>query len=309
MNDSMERLKVSVEALNEALKTKYTNYFHMSDEVFRRDVLSEIGTLSRLQKLDEASLSSLGELVGVDGSVVKVGGLYPHYVELYRGLAKSTYNQAVTVNDIYTPILERDTEERNRDRMLAKVELDAAIEFLSTYSPRIVMMDGGLIRYNIFDSVHFKRLVNLCREKDVILMGVIKDIKTDLISSTLGLSHGYDRELLHGRLQRGEVLYIDNDISRKYKEADLVSAFLRTGVDSMCIGLDLMAEYEDRLPMMANLVYTLTPEHSRGVPLWLDIVDSEVKLTEAMVRSVLETYLDRDIYRRFFISERDGRTR
>ena len=47
---------------------------------------------------------------------------------------------------------------------------------------------------------------------------------------------------------------------------------------------------------------------SRGVPLWLDIVDKDVKITDEILTTLLEEYLDRDVYERFFISERDKRS-
>jgi len=58
---------------------------------------------------------------------------------------------------------------------------------------------------------------------------------------------------------------------------------------------------------MAKLIVTLTPENSRGVPLFLDIVDKEVKITDDLIEALLERYLDRDIYERLFVSERDKR--
>jgi len=59
---------------------------------------------------------------------------------------------------------------------------------------------------------------------------------------------------------------------------------------------------------MARLVFTLTPKYSRGVPLWLDIIDNEVKIPDQMIRGILESYLDRRIFEMLFVSERDKRT-
>jgi len=59
---------------------------------------------------------------------------------------------------------------------------------------------------------------------------------------------------------------------------------------------------------MARLVFTLTPQSSRGVPLWMDIIDSEVKIPDQMIKGFLESYLDRRIFEMLFISERDKRT-
>jgi hypothetical protein len=75
----------------------------------------------------------------------------------------------------------------------------------------------------------------------------------------------------------------------------------------MVIGLDIIESQRDRLTEMARLVLTLTPQNSRGVPLWIDIVDREVKISDQMMKGMLERYLDRGVYERFFVSERDKR--
>jgi hypothetical protein len=75
----------------------------------------------------------------------------------------------------------------------------------------------------------------------------------------------------------------------------------------MVIGLDIIESQRDRLTEMARLVLTLTPQNSRGVPLLIDIVDKEVKISDQMMRGMLERYLDRGVYERFFVSERDKR--
>lgn len=71
--------------------------------------------------------------------------------------------------------------------------------------------------------------------------------------------------------------------------------------------MDILDTQREYLEEMARLVFTLTPENSRGVPLWLDIVDKEVKISDDILRALMELYMDRGIYERFFISERDKR--
>ncbi|SUB74310.1 DNA double-strand break repair nuclease NurA [Peptoniphilus indolicus] len=307
---NIDEMKAQVQELNRQLKEKYNEFFSMDNEVFRRDILSKVGQIKKMTKLDTNFLNELGVLVGVDGSVMKVGGADPHYVEIYQALAKPTKGEDIYSTKICTPIMytSEDKESLKREVFLSGVEMEVAIKSVKELNPSIIMMDGGLIRYKINDSKKFEELVEVCIENDVILMGVIKDLKTDVISRAIGKNAYYDRELIYGRLNRGELLIINDECNKKFEEANLVSAFLRCSLDSMIIGLDILKEYRDELEMAANLVYTLTPEHSRGVPLWLDIVDSEVKITDALVRTLLEEYMDRGIYRRFFVSERDGRT-
>ena len=83
---------------------------------------------------------------------------------------------------------------------------------------------------------------------------------------------------------------------------------MRTSKFPGAVGLDILDTQERYLEEIASLVYTLTPMSSRGVPLWLDIVDKDVKITDEILTTLLEEYLDRDVYERFFISERDKRT-
>ena len=72
--------------------------------------------------------------------------------------------------------------------------------------------------------------------------------------------------------------------------------------------MDILDSQREYLEEMARLVLTLTPEDGRGVPLWIDIVDREVRITDQLIRGLLESYLDREILEKLFISERDKRT-
>lgn len=305
---NIEAMRAQVQELNRQLKNKYEEFFSMDNFTFRQEVLNKIGTISSLKKLSPSEMNEIGGLVGVDGSVMKVGGAEPHYVEIYQALAKPTNGEPYYTSQIYSPIIDKNgSEVIKREVMLAQIEMDAAMYAAENDMSKILMMDGGLIRYKINDSKKFQELVDICLEKNIILMGVIKDLKTDIISRAMGKSSFYDRELIYGRLDKGELLVINDEYNKKFDDAKLISAFLRCSIDSMIIGLDILEEYRKDLQLLANLVFTITPEHSRGVPLWLDIVDAEVKITDQMVRSVLEEHMDRDIYRRFFMSERDGR--
>jgi hypothetical protein len=97
------------------------------------------------------------------------------------------------------------------------------------------------------------------------------------------------------------------EFANKKESQGYASVFLRSSLQPSVIGMDIIDSQREHLEEMANLVFTLTPENSRGVPLWLDIVDQEVKLTDQMTKSLLETHMDREIYQRFFLSERAKR--
>jgi len=62
--------------------------------------------------------------------------------------------------------------------------------------------------------------------------------------------------------------------------------------------LDLAGSYIDYL-------YTLSPADGRGIPIWLDLVDREVRLTDVELEAYTEL-LDPQV-RRVFHSKRDAR--
>lgn len=313
MNNFLE-IENDIKELNANLKKKYDFFFKTNKLDFRENILAKIGEISRLKKLNEKELRDFGIVVGVDGSVNKVGGDFPHYIELYRALAKPTKGEDIYLNRYYSPLTD-DTalavEQSKRRQLLAGIEVDVAIDAIKKANPRMLMMDGGLIRYKIDYKEGFEKLVELCEEKNIILIGVLKELKTNVISRALEKDESvYDRELLYGKLNIGDFILIEDAFNKKSgeNEGELSSGFLRTSNSAMAIGIDILSSQKSYIKDAANLVYTLTPYNSRGVPLWLDIVDREVRITDKFMESMLEEYMDRDIYERFFITERDRRS-
>lgn len=320
-------LKTKISEINELLSQKYKKVLQKDRGEIRDFIEKNVGQIKKMEKLDQKNLRDIhdkGGIVGVDGSNNRIGGAYPHYIELFQGLAKSTAkkDEPVFKTDIYTPLIS-DHEgnlleegdkimEEKKDKRLAKIEIEAALGSISL-KPHGIMMDGGLIRYNIYAGDRWQDLRDMCEEKDITLFGVIKDIKTSIIGEKLlGADSDlkeviYDRELLFGILDYGEMILIRDDANRKEPQG-YASVFLRSSLQPSVVGMDIIDSQRDRLEDMANLVFTLTPENSRGVPLWLDIVDKEVKISDDMMKGLLETYLDRGIYERLFISEREKRS-
>lgn len=324
-----KELKNKVKYINEILGDKYKNLLSMDKDFFRNFLKENIGPIRKLEKLTKEELifcSSKGGIIGVDGSSNKIGGAYPHFLEIYQGLAKSTIykDKPIYKADFYTPLYEErekpileDTKEEEvsiRKEKLSTIEIEAALEGIEELNPYAVIMDGSLIRYNIESYDRWIELRNKCEEKGIILVGVIKDIKTSLIGEALRKDKSlgieelfYDRELLYGKLQYGEAIPVYKDMTKKTEEG-FSTLFMRSSNAPTVIGMDILDSQRDHLEEMARLVLTLTPEDSRGVPLWIDIVDSEVKIPDKMIRGLLESYLDREILEMFFISERDKRT-
>ena len=321
-------LKDKVQNLNIVLTEKYKDILSLKKSDLRRFISENVGQIKEMKKLDKELLldyEKAGGIVGVDGSNNKIGGAYPHFVEVYQALAKSTLikEEPIFLTDLYSPLYTEEIEnplenseriiEEKRNIKLSTLEVEAAIESVKKYKPYAILMDGGLIRYNIYAYDKWLELRSLCEDEGIILVGVIKDIKTCIIGDTMRERDKnfkqvfYDRELLFGQLDYGEMITIYDEVNKKGNQG-YSSVFLRSSLQPSVVGMDIIDSQRSHLEEMANLVFTLTPENSRGVPLWLDIVDKEVKISDDIMRALMERYLDRDVYERFFVSERDKRS-
>lgn len=305
----LESLRNEIKSVGKILEDRYRKIFSQDRDEFRKKLLEHTGEIVELPKLDEKKIVKFKNLVGIDGSYNKSGGNFPHYIELYRALGLRFDKESVVVNEIFTPLLQNTLEEENNmKKRLAEIELNCAIESIMKLNPKYIMMDGGLIRYNLDAKDKFEELLEIVDEKDIVLFGVVKDVKTDYIRRSFDWDEFYyDRELMFGILQKGEALLINNSVNKKFSYS-LSSAFLRSSTYPGVIGIDVYNRNKTELFDIASLIYTLTPENSRGVPYFLDIVDSEVKITNIMMESLLKDNLDRGYYERFFVSERDKRS-
>ena len=320
-------LKEKIVNLNNSMEERYREVLSIDKLFLRRFIEEYIGKITSLKKLDNKYLAlyeAKGGIVGVDGSTNRMGGAYPHFVDIFQGLAKSTIinNKAIFKSDLYTPlfsekennILAEDEKEiaEQRNKLLANIEVEVALEAVRKYKPYAILMDGSLIRYNIYSYDSWINLRDECENQGVLLVGVIKDIKTSIIGDKLKEVYSninvevYDRELLFGQLQYGEMIIINDEVNKKNKEG-YSSIFMRSSLQPTVIGMDIIDSQKEYLEEMGRLVFTLTPENSRGVPLWLDIVDKEVQISDAIMKGLMERYMNRDLYERFFVSERAKR--
>ncbi|RKD28842.1 DNA double-strand break repair nuclease NurA [Thermohalobacter berrensis] len=337
MLNTSNELKDKLIKLNRILNENY-KLISKIDNINIKDFVSknigEIKSLCRIKSNELECFSKEGGILGVDGSKNRMGGAYPHFVEVFQGLAKSSIYQdnPIYKADFYTPLnlktekeiiekIDKENPAKNeidsfiRNYKLSSIEVEVAIEGANKLNPYVIMMDGSLIRYKIECTDKWNELKSLCEEKGIILIGVIKDIKTNIIGTSLiekdilppNIDNLYDKELLYGLLEYGEMITINKENTKKYNEG-LRSCFMRTSKDPSVVGMDILKSQEKYMKEMADLVFTLTPYTSRGVPLWLDIVDSEVKISDKMMKGLLEKYLDREILEKFFISERSKRT-
>mgnify|MGYP003767415883 CR=1 FL=1 len=324
-----EGLKDKISYLNKVLLDKYKDLLSLDRTSFRNFIGENIGSIKKLEKLTKEQLSQYakkGGILGVDGSNNRMGGAYPHFVEIYQGLAKSTIHKDKPIykTDFFTPLYtekensllenQMEAQESIRQRKLSTIEVEAALEGIHKLNPYAVIMDGSLIRYDIECFDRWMELRKECESRGIILIGVIKDIKTSIIGDllrkdkSLGIKECFhDRELLYGLLEYGEIIPIHADVTKKTEEG-FSSLFMRSSQAPTVIGMDILDSQKNHLEEMARLVLSLTPEDGRGVPLWIDMVDSEVKIPDQMIRGLLESYLNRDILEMLFICERDKRT-
>lgn len=311
---NLQDLEGQLREVNKNLKNKYDFIFSLDNDTFRKELTENVGRLIEMEKFPKDKLSKYRRTVGVDGSNNRSGGAFPHFIEIFQGLAKSTDGNEVYKNKVYTPTLNDIYEDKNlSQKYLATIEIETALEYINKYDFDYLMMDGGFIRYKINCLDLFTELRETCEAKNIILFGVIKDLKTNVIARSLEIDESiYDREILFNRLKTGEAVLIRNEINKKFIKDGLgegfSSAFMRTSKFPGAVGLDILDTQEKYLEEISKLIYTLTPMSSRGVPLWLDIVDKDVKITDEILTTLLEEYLDRDVYERFFISERDKRS-
>ncbi|KXB71730.1 DNA double-strand break repair nuclease NurA [Peptoniphilus sp. DNF00840] len=311
---NLQDLEGQLREVNKSLKDKYNFIFSLDNDAFRKEITENVGRLIKMEKFPKEKLSKYKRTVGVDGSNNRSGGAFPHFIEIFQGLAKSTDGNEIYKNKVYTPTLNDIYEDKNlSQKYLATIEIETALEYIDKYDFDYLMMDGGFIRYKINCLNLFTELRETCEAKNIILFGVIKDLKTNVIARSLEIDESiYDREILFNRLKTGEAVLIRNEINKKFIKDGLgegfSSAFMRTSKFPGAVGLDILDTQERYLEEISSLIYTLTPMSSRGVPLWLDIVDRDVKITDEILTTLLEEYLDRDVYERFFISERDKRS-
>ena len=192
---------------------------------------------------------------------------------------------------------------------MADLEVQAARQSIRKWQPSLIMMDGSLSRYQFQAEESWQQLVKLALQENVLLVGVIEEIGTRKISENLKeelpskMENMYDRELLFGLLGEKEVMEIkDIGLTHGFKKS-----FFRSARDPGVIGLDMLKEQQTQLDFVAQVVYALTPQDGRGIPLWLDIVDNEVRISNQMLDAMVENYIDPDLKQKLFHSKRSDR--
>ena len=311
-----EKLINDFKNTNIKLRQQFTQIKKVQKEEIRTNLKIQI--MKKMSKKELKWVFDKGNIIGVDGSKNKIGNLYPHYLMAIQALAKSMNNSCEPIYEstVYTPITEnidsKEAEEKEK-RIMATLEVVVAIKSIDEHKPSLIMMDGSLMSYKIRCLEEWQKLKKLCLDKDICLVGVIEEIKTKEMASYLiekGMDvsiDAFDKEVLFGILEEGEYINISAKKSNKDKE-NLGTCFLRTSKDPNVIGLDYLEEQKDTVTNVCNLVYSLTPTDSRGIPIWLDIVDQEVKISDNMIKILVDTYIDNDLNKMFLSPKREHRS-
>ncbi|WP_353893327.1 DNA double-strand break repair nuclease NurA [Proteinivorax hydrogeniformans] len=256
-------------------------------------------------------------LMGVDGSFNSYGANYPHQIFVFRALAKTTKGYEHVVSDVLYPMdsevraqITKISSEKNisqNDAMaklikvkLASMEVQAALGGLEKTKPDVIFMDGSLIRYKIEDADGWGELQAKCLSNDIKLGGVIEEIGTNTLSRKIDLE-GYDRETLFNLFELYEQLTF-----HQIKEG-LSTVFYRPSKDPHPVAMDCLTNQKEGIDELIGLASSLTPKRGRGIPVWLDIVDNEVRVTNKAINALIENHLDEKVKRVFLSPKRDKR--
>jgi hypothetical protein len=282
----------------------------------RRQQAEQKGVFAPLSGLSGKEISSFFQgrpLVGVDGSLATYGASYPYVVTFFRALAHTTSsgssNERIWVQKIFSPLLpryqekmeERISKGQNPDEAmahlrwetLATLEAKAALQVLES-RPRLVVFDGGFARLKMHAPQIWNELKVTALEQEVLLLGVTEEIATCSLAQTL-IAEGEqglpglmgDREILFGLLQPGETYRLHEGDSGE--QGRLYARFAR---HPQVVAVDYLRDQESVFEPALNFLYSITPSHGRGFPLWLDVVDAEVRLSREEVEAMIATCLD-----------------
>ena len=110
---NLQDLEGQLREVNKNLKDKYDFIFSLDNDTFRKELTENVGRLIEMEKFPKDKLSKYRRTVGVDGSNNRSGGAFPHFIEIFQGLAKSTDGNEVYKNKVYTPTLNDIYEDKN----------------------------------------------------------------------------------------------------------------------------------------------------------------------------------------------------
>lgn len=311
-----EELKRRLKEANRELRRVYPSDVFEPKHI--REQLQRMGRFTSLDKWTGQEMEAWmgdGSLVGVDGSVNSTPGTHPHTLSVFQALAKGTRGEEVWDADLYTPLLDEEEgsaegelarEAKHRGRLLAGLEVGVAREAIRRWRPRVIMMDGSLLHFRIDHQEAWEALAQEAQAANVLLIGVSEEIGTRSLARRLFSDQTAcaDREVLFGVLKPGEV-YLSEALNPS--GSALWKAVLCSSKNPQPVGVDGLLSQQEQQENLLQLVHTLTPVQGRGIPLWLDIVDREVRVTDPLVTALVEQYIDPDLRHRLLVPKRKDR--
>lgn len=276
----------------------------LKNEVTKEKLLT-LGEFYMSRHLTDEEMNSFlpKGIAAVDGSNNSYGGADPNIIHFLRAcyIPDMKCDRVEEVR-ILSPLVDVEVSPKSE---LSKLELIAAMKGLEKYDSKALLMDGGLIRYILDAEDEYNELLELVKERDTLFMGVIEDMKSRSISKALDVD-GFDRELLFGKLAPGEAFFLHDELNLK-KESSISTIYLRPGNDPMAISIDFPNFLGDKRELITNLVRTLTPDMSRGIPFILDIVDKYAKVTDKDMQYFIKKYISEDVKRLYLDEARQKR--
>lgn len=276
----------------------------LKNEVTKEKLLA-LGEFYMSRHLTDEEMNSFlpKGIAAVDGSNNSYGGADPNIIHFLRACyIPDMKRDRVEEVRILSPLVDVEVSPKSE---LSKLELIAAMKGLEKYDSKALLMDGGLIRYILDAEDEYNELLELVKERDTLFMGVIEDMKSRSISKALDVD-GFDRELLFGKLAPGEAFFLHDELNLK-KESSISTIYLRPGNDPMAISIDFPNFLGDKRELITNLVRTLTPDMSRGIPFILDIVDKYAKVTDKDMQYFIKKYISEDVKRLYLDEARQKR--
>lgn len=276
----------------------------LKNEVTKEKLLT-LGEFYMSRHLTDEEMNSFlpKGIAAVDGSNNSYGGADPNIIHFLRACyIPDMKRDRVEEVRILSPLVDVEVSPKSE---LSKLELIVAMKGLEKYDSKALLMDGGLIRYILDAEDEYNELLDLVKERDTLFMGVIEDMKSRSISKALDVD-GFDRELLFGKLAPGEAFFLRDELNLK-KESSISTIYLRPGNDPMAISIDFPNFLGDKRELITNLVRTLTPDMSRGIPFILDIVDKYAKVTDKDMQYFIKKYISEDVKRLYLDEARQKR--
>lgn len=239
----------------------------------------------------------------VDGSWISLGSSFPYIIEVYRALARTTRGAEVKKERMFCPLRKSDMDMFKasgakgpmdlgdfRSGQITDMEVRAGLELIREERPSLLLLDGGLLPIESHAPEAWRMLCEEADRAGTILVGVIEDMGTDVLARMIRLEcDAADAEVLDGVLAQGEAFIPDQ--AHAIKSERLAVAFVRYGSEPCPIGIDLRVQDADKLPEVLNRIGMVTPKHGRGIPLWLDVIDRDVRLHQHEVEQWLRVGL------------------